>query len=92
MLLESASPEEAIRDAAIWTGSNGHTQIRTKAENNTKEQRKHRKASHLGGYSGGQKLWQEHSGNPKAAMGGEAVSSHLSHPKTSGDSQDVTAN
>lgn len=61
-------------------------------ENNTEEQRKHPNASHLGGHSCGQKLWQEHSGNPKAATCGEAVSSHLSRPKTSGDSQDAAAN
>lgn len=78
-----------LRSGLVVMGTHKSEQ---KQENNTEEQRKHRKASHLGGYSGGQKLWQEHSGNPKAVTGGEAVSSHLSHPKTSGDSQDVTAN
>ena len=61
-------------------------------ENNTEEQRKHPTASHLGGYSWGQKLWQEHSGSPKAATSREAGSSHLSRPKTSGGSQDAAAN
>lgn len=61
-------------------------------ENNTEKQRKHPNASHLGGYSWGQKLRQEHAGSPKAATSGEAGSSHLSCPKTSGGSQDAAAN
>lgn len=69
----------------------GHAQIRTKAE----QCRETERASEF--KSPGRVQWrseavQEHSRNPKAAKGGEAVSSHLSHPKTSGDSQDVTAN
>lgn len=70
----------------------GHAQIRTKAAEQCRGTERASECKSPGRVQWRSEAVQEHSGNPKAAKGGEAVSSHLSHPKTSGDSQDVTAN